>query len=400
MSDSLGVKRVLTVPSAGATILAVDDNEALRYSLVRSLRDAGYEVIEARNGTEALALARELPDLITLDVNLPDIHGFDVCKKIKTDPFTSHIPVLHVSSTCVDPEARVEGLSGGADAYLTEPIDRAELVATVAALLRLKAAETLARQHAAVAQAARRELATINETLERRVSERTASLNEANEGLRELSNQLLKIQDEERRRIARELHDSVGQLLVGITLNLNLIERGKPQLDAAAKAALSETFGLVEQVQQSIRTISHLLHPPLLDEVGIRSALGWYVEEFGRRSGINVSLECGPTVQRFSSELETSIFRIVQEGLGNVHRHSMSSSAIVRLHVHDGRIHLTVTDRGRGIPAEKLDGHWGVGVRSMQERVAHFGGQFCIDSGPQGTSVHAIFPLIASDRLG
>lgn len=398
MFDSSGTKQAVTSSGSHtaarlAKILAVDDNDALRYALVRSLRDAGYEVLEAKTGTEALTLARKLPDLITLDVNLPDIHGFDVCKQIKADPFTSHIPVLHVSATSIEPEARVQGLSSGADAYLAEPIDRAELVATVAALLRLKAAETLARQHAAVAQAARKELAHTNETLERRVAERTAELNEANEGLRDLSNQLLRTQDEERRRIARELHDGVGQLLVAIKLNLNRIDKDTSTLGTSSKAALSENFELVDQVLQGIRTISLLLHPPLLDEVGIRSALEWYVEEFGRRSGIKVTLECGALVGRFSSDLETAIFRIVQESLGNVHRHSMSSSASVCVEVDDREIRLTVTDQGHGIPVETLRGRWGVGLRSMKERVARFGGKFRIDSGPQGTSIHAIFPF-------
>src|SRR5262249_5097631 len=128
------------------TILAVDDNEAQRYALVRSLREAGYGVMEAGTGEQALTKAAQLPDLITLDVNLPDMHGFEVCRQIKTNPSTAHIPVLHLSSTYVEPDARVRGLASGADAYLAEPIDRGELVATIAALLRLKNAETAARQ--------------------------------------------------------------------------------------------------------------------------------------------------------------------------------------------------------------------------------------------------------------
>jgi len=138
MSDSIALKdparwaafRVDPAGNSAIRILTVDDNEALRYSLVRALRDAGYQVMEARTGAEALTLAAELPDLITLDVNLPDMSGFQVCRKIKADPATTHIPILHVSSTFVDPESRVQGLAGGADAYLAEPIDRAELVAT------------------------------------------------------------------------------------------------------------------------------------------------------------------------------------------------------------------------------------------------------------------------------
>ena len=361
-SDSFDEFGVPSIDPKLVKILAVDDNEALRYSLVRSLRDAGYQVVEARTGAEALAAAAELPDLITLDVNLPDMHGFEVCRQIKSNPATAHIPVLHLSSTFVEPDARVQGLASGADAYLAEPIDRGELVATVAALLRLKTAEMMARQHAAVAESARLELAQINETLEKRVGERTAELKEANEGLRELSTRLLQTQDDERKRIARGLHDSVGQLLAAIQMNNGTIEKEVPKLSPAAVRALRENRSLVDQVMQSIRTISHLLHPPLLDELGIRSALGWYVEEFGRRSGIEVELECGASVGRFSPELETAIFRVVQESLGNVHRHSGSSTATVRLSKKGNQVYLQVSDCGRGIPAEKLGHRTGIGI--------------------------------------
>ena len=387
--DSLGID------ARNVKILAVDDNEALRYSLVRSLHDAGYQVVEARTGAEALKLAADLPDLITLDVNLPDMHGFDVCKQLKANPATAHIPVLHLSSTFTEADARVQGLASGADAYLAEPIDREELVATVAALLRLKTAETLARQHAAVAESARRELTLINETLEKRVGERTAELKEANEGLRQLSTRLLQTQDDERKRIARGLHDSVGQLLAAIQMNNGAIEKDRTKMSAAALRALTENRALVDQVMQSIRTISHLLHPPLLDELGIRSALAWYVEEFGRRSGIRVDLECGSSVGRFSPELETAIFRVVQESLGNVHRHSGSPTASLRLDVKDGQVILEVSDCGRGIPAEKIGHRVGVGIRGMRERVGQLGGTLEILSAGAGTTVRAAFPQAA-----
>src|SRR5579872_1265201 len=155
----------------GTRILVVDDNDALRYSIRRALQEAGYNVTEARTGSEAIALASESPDLITLDVNLPDMDGFSVCRQLKAAPQTSHIPILHVSSTFTDPESRVHGLQGGADAYLAEPIDRSELVATVAALLRLKAAESEARRQAGAAEAARQELAKLNATLEDKIRE-------------------------------------------------------------------------------------------------------------------------------------------------------------------------------------------------------------------------------------
>lgn len=139
---------------AEITILAVDDNDALRYSLSRTLQGGGYRVIEARNGAEALELADQSPDLITLDVRLPDFDGFEVCRRLKANPRTAHIPVLHISATFTDKEYRVRGLET-ADGYLAEPISREELLATVGALLRLKQAEREARDHAVQAEKAR-----------------------------------------------------------------------------------------------------------------------------------------------------------------------------------------------------------------------------------------------------
>jgi signal transduction histidine kinase len=368
-------------------ILTVDDNEATRYTVVRSLREAGYSVVEATTGREALARVAEVPDLITLDVNLPDLHGFEVCKQIKSDPKTAHIPVLHLSCTSIDPESRVHGLECGADAYLTEPIDRAELVATVGALLRLKSTENVARQQAQIAEAARKELAVLNETLETRVHERTAQLKQANESLRELSARLLRMQDEERRRIARDLHDSVGQLLAAIKMNNDAVLH--QQLPEPARQSLKENSKMVDEILSSIRTISHLLHPPLLDEAGVPSALRWYVQEFSERSGISVDLDCDPSIGRLPAELETAIFRITQECLGNVHRHSNSPTAAVSLSLEDGMVYLEVTDSGNGIASEQLRdltayGRGGVGLRGLRERVAELGGKLEIHSEGKG----------------
>ena len=390
----------------GTKILVVDDNDALRYSIRRALQEAGYSVVEASTGADALKLAASMPDLITLDINLPDMDGFQVCKKLKTAPETAHIPVLHVSSTFTDSESRVHGLQGGADAYLAEPIDRAELVATVAALLRLKNAETEARRQTLVAENALRELAELNATLEDKIKERTAELNAANDSLRELSARLLQARDDEQRRIARELHDGVGQLVIAVKINNSAIAKETAALTPTAVQALQQNELMLQELHQGIRTISHLLHPPLLDEVGLPVALQWYVEEFSKRSGIAVTLDCPEALDRATSEMETAIFRIVQECLGNVHRHSASPSAGVEFAVKEGRAHLQISDKGVGIPANRqhdLNSHGriGVGLRGIRERISQLGGQMKIDSTAKGTTISADLPwipLAASDE--
>jgi signal transduction histidine kinase len=323
--------------------------------------------------------------------------GFEVCRQLKSNPATAHIPVLHISATCIDPESRIRGLAGGADAYLAEPIDRGELVATVGALLRLKNAEMLARQEAEAAEKARQELTQLNATLEIRVSQRTAELKRTNDSFRELSARLLQMQDEERKRLARELHDGIGQLLVAMTMNNAAIEEEAANLSSTAKKALEENESMAQEVLRSIRTISHLLHPPLLDEAGLPSALQWYVEEFSNRSGIQVSLNCPASLERLAPDVETAIFRIVQECLGNVHRHSGSPTATIEIDVRDGVASLAIVDVGKGIPLSKQqeiesNARGGVGIRGIRERIAQFGGSMQIQSTPKGTTVRVLMP--------
>jgi signal transduction histidine kinase len=168
-------------------------------------------------------------------------------------------------------------------------------------------------------------------------------------------------------------------------------------LSSDGKKAFLENRAFVQQILQGIRTISHLLHPPLLDESGLPSALSWYVEEFSQRSGIQVSLEFSQGFDRFAPELETAVFRIVQEGLGNIHRHSQSPTANIRVMANDNRLNLEIRDAGRGIPAEKqqqikLGLRAGVGLRGIRERVIQMGGQLEIESDSSGTAILATFP--------
>ena len=384
--------------STSQTILAVDDNEAFRYSIARRLRDAGFHVIEAATGAEALRLAREEPVLITLDINLPDIDGFEVCRRLKSDPVTREIPVLHLSASCIGSDHKVRGLEGGADAYLTEPIDQHELVATVKALLRMREAQREARRQAQEAERARQELKAINQSLEARVQQRTAELQRHISEVQKLSSFLLQAQDEERRRISRELHDSTGQLLVALKLNVNQLksEFTSANGNGEGQRILQDTEAVVEEMSRQLRTMSYLLHPPLLDEAGLVSALRWYVDGFASRSSLKVTLDVPRQLGRLPQILETTIFRLVQESLTNIHRHSESKTGSIRILSNDNEVLVDVSDEGKGFSFEsEVAGRTsrpGVGILGMRERVHRLGGKLEILSDSSGTHVIARLP--------
>ena len=246
----------------------------------------------------------------------------------------------------------------------------------------------------------------LREKLETRVKLRTqelegknAALLEQAETVRELSGRLLRAQDEERRRIARDLHDSSGQILVAVQMNLAPIEEEARKMNASFAQVIRESIGLVEQLSKELRTVSYLLHPPLLDEAGLPSALRWYVEGFAERSKIDVQLELSPDLGRLPREMEMTIFRIVQECLTNIHRHSGSQEANIRVARSADEVCLQIQDKGRGMPVSNNGGsssklvRSGVGIRGMRERVKQLGGRLEIQSNENGTVVTASMPL-------
>lgn len=211
---------------------------------------------------------------------------------------------------------------------------------------------------------------------------------------RALSGRVLELQDIERRKIARELHDSVGQYLAGIKLQLNQIERQTGTSTPATKVLFSETGDLIDRSLTEIRTISHLLHPPLLDELGLYSAARWYVEGFAKRSGIQVNFSVDDFVDRLPKDTEVALFRVLQEALTNVHRHSGAKHVTVDVSCKNNVAILTVKDDGHGLPPEVLRRYnegsaSGIGLAGMRERLAELGGTLAVESSVAGTLVRA-----------
>jgi PAS domain S-box-containing protein len=232
----------------------------------------------------------------------------------------------------------------------------------------------------------------------RDISERTRAEQARKEA--ELSARLLQVQDEERRRIARELHDGVGQLLSAVGMNISQILREKGKLSPGAVRAAEDMRFSIERASAEIRTVSYLLHPPMLDEIGLPTALRWYADGFAERSKIKVAAEVPAKFPRLIQDYELSLFRIAQECLANTHRHSGSFTAFIRLSCAEGKIELEIRDEGKGIDQEiqsKLNSgaSVGVGFRGMQERVRRIGGKLTVrsNSNGNGTSVLVTLPL-------
>ena len=219
----------------------------------------------------------------------------------------------------------------------------------------------------------------------------------AEESLRSLSARLLTMQDDERRRIARELHDSAGQVLVALALNLASLKQDAKSQGERAERVYNESLELLHRLTQELRTMSYLLHPPLLEEAGLPAAIRWFAEGFATRTNIGVEVDIAADLPRMSQETEMAIFRLVQEALTNVHRHSGSASAAVRLIEDAENVVVEVEDRGKGMPSEITNsaqaGNVGVGLQGMRERIRQVGGRLEIRSGQGGTNIVAVLPL-------
>src|SRR5579864_190672 len=246
-----------------------------------------------------------------------------------------------------------------------------------------------------------RQMALEHSQLQEVILQRTAEL-------QNLSLRLLKVQDEERRKLSRDLHDSTGQTLTALKINISFLQESCKQ-DPSKMALVSEAVELTDQAIEEIRTMSYLLHPPLLDEAGFGCAAEWYIEGFAKRSGVKVSLDIATEQERLPMNVEIVLFRIVQESLTNVHRHSGATQVSVCFLPRLEEIVLEIRDNGCGITAERLNrlretsAETGVGLTGMRERIHELSGELQIESDGHGTTLRAIVPRPArtrSDQLG
>ncbi len=342
-------------------ILMVDDQPGKLLSYEAMLSELGENLIKARSGTEALEhLLKTNIALVLMDVSMPGMDGFETAQVIHEHPRFQNTPIVFVSGIHVTDLDRLKGYQHGAVDYVSVPV--------VPELLRAKV-KVFAELHRKTQQ------------------------------LEMLNARMTVLQEEERRRIARELHDSVGQILVAISMNNVLVEAESHKLSPNAAQRVSENAAMVQEASKQIRTISHLLHPPLLDEVGLTSALEWYVEGFSERSKIDAKLDIPREFVGLSKDMELSIFRVVQECLTNIHRHAGSPTAGIRIIQDEACLRVEIEDAGKGIPLEEASvfgssAHTGVGLRGMRERLRQLGGTLQVEPNNPGTRVTAILPVL------
>jgi signal transduction histidine kinase len=344
-------------------ILMVDDQPAKLLSYEVILSDLDENLIKATSGKEALEeLLKNNIAIVLLDVSMPELGGFELAGMIRQHPRFQQTAIIFISALHLTDRDRLAGYESGGVDYISVPV--------IPELLRAKV-RLFAELH-----------------------RQTGQLGDLNRELRLLSSRLLAAQDAERRRIARELHDGLGQELVAAKM---VLERILAQDAIQFRESVTEATTTVDRAIQQVRSMSHLLHPPLLDEVGLVSALRWYLEGLTKRSGIENSLDLQPfDFPRLASDLETAVFRVIQECLTNVFRHSKARQVWVTLAQRDGQLAITVRDDGKGVGREITEfrpDSVGVGIGGMRQRVKEFGGEVRLSNTNPGTLVEVVMPF-------
>ena len=382
-------------------ILIVDDEEPNRKLLSSLVKALGYETETAMNGVEAIRKMKSfMPDLVLLDIMMPDMDGYEVCHYLKSDPETANIPVVIITALS-DRDSKLKGLHAGANDFLTKPIDRSELTIRVRNLLKIKEYEDFMFRH--------------NQLLEDEVKRRTYELQEAmlglisditekkmleeklekarmleEENLKFFSRRLIEVQEEERRAIARELHDEIGQSLTGLKLSVEIIADSLPSEHAGNIRAIEVSLG---KLLSLVRNMSLDLRPAMLDELGLVKTLLWYFGRYTSQTGISVDFIQPGADRRFDQQNEIALYRITQEAMTNVARYAGVMRVLVEFIIEQDRVTVRIKDEGRGFDIENT-GNSGSGLSIMRERAILLGGTFSLSSTPgKGTEITVEIPL-------
>lgn len=348
-----------------STILIVDDDPTARETVTAILEGENYQLELAKDGFQALQMLDHIqPDLILLDIMMPGMNGFDVCRRIRSTPKLAEVPII-ILTALDDRDSLLRGIESGADDFLTKPVDRHELAARVRTITRLNRYHTLMEQR---------------------------------ENLRQMAERVIAAQEQERQRLSRELHDDLGQAL---TTHLLALRNLQDDLSIPLALLFERLQALYEQsfeMSVKIRRLAHDLRPPVLDALGLKAAMQTYCSEFSRRTHLPITFETDSSLPVLPDVYNITLYRVLQEALTNIIKHAQASQAWVGLSVEDNMINLVVQDNGRGIMEGKLKSS-GIGLAGLRERLAISGGKLNISTSPQrGTILTAQFPLLCADH--
>jgi signal transduction histidine kinase len=344
-----------------STILIVDDEPTARETLVAMLEGENYDLQLAKDGIQALQMLEQFqPDLILLDIMLPGMDGFEVCRRIRSTPPLAEVPIIMLTALD-DRDSLLKGIESGADDFLTKPADRRELTARVRTITRLNRYRTLMEQR---------------------------------ENIRQMAERVVAAQEEERQRISRELHDDLGQAL---TTHLLALRNLQEDLSIPVEEMFGRLQSLYDQSYEifvKIRRLARDLRPPVLDALGLKVAMQTYCTEFTRRTHLPVIFEAEASLPELPDAYKITLYRTLQEALTNVVRHAQAAQVWVDLSVEDDLVSLTVQDNGIGMDEEKSRSN-GIGLAGLRERITIAGGTLNISSAPRrGTVLSAQFPLV------
>jgi signal transduction histidine kinase len=343
-----------------STLLIVDDNASARETLFAMLEQDDYQIEQAKDGFQALQILQILqPDLVLLDVMMPGMDGYEVCRRIRATAHLAEVPIIML--TALDDRASLlQGIEAGADDFLSKPVDRYELLARVRTITRLNRYHTLQQQR---------------------------------ENLREMTERLIAAQEQERQRISRELHDDLGQALTTQMISLRNLQDDLSVPHEVLFERLQTLHDQSYEIFVKIRRLAQDLRPPVLDALGLSVSMQTYCTEFTRRTHLPVTFDVDESLPELPDIYKITLYRLLQEALNNVLKHAKATHAWVELSVDENAIILTIQDNGKGFdPVDPKPN--GMGLSSMNERVTIAGGTLKITSTPErGTILTAQFPL-------
>jgi len=380
------------MPVTEHNILIVDDTPTNLGVIVSFLQSAGFGIRIARSGESALKRVQyNHPDIILLDVLMPGMDGFETCRRLKANEATKNIPVIFMTSL-TSVEDKVKGFEVGAVDYVTKPLAQEEVLVRVTTHLRLlDLTKNLKAQN--------RQLKVTSEAETTRLF---AAVSQQREQLRTLTTRLTDVQEMERKQLARELHDEMGQALTAISINLDAIEKELANnYSVRIQERLVESKQLTAVTLEQLREMSLNLRPPMLDDLGLIPTLQWYVKRYVERVGIEVAFTAVNLADRLSPEIETTLYRIVQEGLTNVARHAQAAHVTLSLQRKQHQVFVVIADDGKGFDIEAVINRpmpdHGAGLLGIRERTILLGGKFDIQTAVnRGTQLSILIPTRSS----